>query len=136
MKLLLITFMRNITLFIFLFASEMLRAAVPDEVAAVAGRYAGMAFNGSNMDPVVTVLAFDNQGRFAGTYYVEDEIQEFEGRLSNLIMEGEHTFTLEWTDRFGEGFALFEFNSDYSAFTGYWTTVDAEDQFPWNGRRQ
>jgi hypothetical protein len=128
--------MRIITTLTFLFASTLLQAAVPDEVAAVAGRYAGMAFNGSNMDPVVTVLAFDAQGRFAGSYYVDDEVQAYEGRLSNLIHEGERTFTLEWTDRFGEGFAWFEFNSDYSAFTGFWTNVDAEDQFPWNGRRQ
>jgi len=128
--------MRRITTVIFLFASTLLQAAVPDEVAAVAGRYTGLAFNGSNLDPVVTVLAFDDQGRFAGTYYVEDEVQAYEGRLSNLIQEGERTFTLEWTDRFGEGFALFEFNSDYSAFNGFWTNIDAEDQFPWNGRRQ
>ena len=119
-----------------LLCSTLLQAAVPDSVAAIAGRYSGMAFNGSNMDPVTTVLAFDARGRFAGSYYVEDEVQEFEGRLSNLVQEGERTFSLEWTDRFGEGFAVFEFSSDYSSFSGFWTNVDAEDQFPWSGRRQ
>lgn len=128
--------MRVLSAVFVLCISTLLQAAVPDSVAVIAGRYAGTAFNGSNMDPVVTVLAFDDQGRFAGTYHVADEVQEFEGRLSNLVQEGERTFTLEWTDRFGEGFALFEFNSDFSAFSGYWTNADAEDMFPWSGRRQ
>lgn len=128
--------MRLLLLLALFLVPTVLQAAVPDSVAAIAGRYAGRAFNGANMDPVVTVLAFDTQGRFSGTYSVEDEVQAFEGRLSNLIQEGDRTFSMEWTDRFGEGFAWFEFSSDYSSFTGYWTNVDTEDQFPWSGRRQ
>ena len=128
--------MRKLFILTMLLVSSLPQAAVPDSISAIAGRYAGMAYNGANMDPVVTVLAFDDQGRFAGTYYVEDEVQEFEGRLSGLIQEGDRTFSLEWTDRFGEGFAWFEFSSDYSSFNGYWTNTDEENQFPWNGRRQ
>ena len=130
--------MRTLIILLFLLTplSSSLHAAVPDSVAAIAGRYSGTAYNGANMDPVTTVLSFDSQGRFNGSYYVEDEIQEFEGRLSGLVQEGDRTFSLEWTDRFGEGFAWFEFNSDYSAFTGYWTDTDAEQQFPWSGQKQ
>jgi len=128
--------MRILVVVISLALSFAAQAAVPDSVAAIAGRYAGRAYNGTNLDPVVTILSFDSQGRFNGTYYVEDEIQEFEGRLSGLVQEGERTFSLEWTDRFGEGFAWFEFSSDYSSFTGYWTDTDAQSQFPWNGVRQ
>jgi hypothetical protein len=128
--------MRVLLICCFLSIPALLQAAVPDSVAAIAGRYVGSAYNGSNMDPVVTVFAFDERGRFSGTYHVEDEVQEFEGRLSGLIDEGNRAFSLEWTDRFGEGFVYLEFSSDYSSFNGYWTTTDAEDQFPWSGRRQ
>jgi hypothetical protein len=128
--------MRIIFSVLVLLASATVQAAVPDSIAAIAGRYVGTAYNGANMDPVVTVLSFDDRGRFNGTYYVADEVQEFEGRLSGLIQEDERAFSLEWTDRFGEGFAYFEFSNDYSSFSGYWTTTDAEQQFPWSGSKQ
>ena len=111
-------------------------AAVPEEISAISGSYAGLAYNGSNLDPVITMLAFDARGRFAGTYQVDDENGYYEGRLSNLIPEGNRAFSLEWTDQFGEGFVYLEFSADYSSFSGYWTDLDSEDQFPWNGQRQ
>jgi hypothetical protein len=116
--------------------STVAHAAVPEEISAISGNYAGMAYNGSNLDPVVTVLVFDARGRFGGTYKVDDENGVYEGRLSNLIPEGNRAFSLEWTDQFGEGFVYLEFSADYSSFSGYWTDIDGEDQFPWNGRRQ
>ena len=86
----------------------MAHAAIPDEISVISGTYAGRAYNGSNLDPVVTVLAFDTRGRFAGTYKVDDENGIYEGRLSNLIPEGNRAFSLEWTDQFGEGFVHLE----------------------------
>ena len=121
----------------FLLSLSMLAlAAAPEEISAISGTYAGRAYNGNNLDPVITVLAFDIQGRFSGTYKVDDETGVFDGRLSNLIPEGDRAFSLEWTDQFGEGFVYLEFNADYSAFNGYWSDINGQDQFPWNGRRQ
>ena len=111
-------------------------SAVPDAVAAIAGNYTGYAYNGMNLDPVTTVLAFDENGRFVGRYKVDDENRPFEGTLSGLIQEGDRSFSMEWTDRDGEGFVYMEFSVDYSSFSGFWTDTDGEDQFPWNGRRQ
>lgn len=113
-----------------------LPGAVPDSVAAIAGTYAGLAYNGQTLDPVVTVFAFDSEGRFSGNYRIEDETGAFEGRLSGLFQEGEHRFSMEWTDRDGEGFLYIEFTQDYSAFDGFWTNTDGDSQLPWNGRRQ
>ena len=126
------------SLLIGLFAglSKLALAAISDEISAISGTYAGQAYNGSNLDPVVTVLAFDTRGRYAGTYKVDDENGDYEGRPSNLIPEGNRAFSLEWTDQFGEGFVYLEFSTDYSSFSGYWTDIDGDDQFPWNGRRQ
>lgn len=111
-------------------------SAVPDAVAAIAGNFTGYAYNGMNLDPVTTVLSFDDNGRFVGRYKVDDETRPFEGTLSGLIQEGDRSFSMEWTDRDGEGFVYMEFNADYSSFNGFWTDTDGEDQFPWNGRRQ
>ena len=124
-------------LFILLLVSAAVsQAAVPDSIAAIAGRYAGNAWNGDDLDPVVTVLAFDDQGRFAGSYKIDDENGSFEGNLSGLAQEGERSFSLEWTDRDGEGFLYLDFSPDYSSFTGVWTNTDGLSQLPWNGRRQ
>lgn len=122
--------------FALLFTPVIGLAAVPDDFLLITGRYVGQAYNGANMDPVVTVLGFDSQGRFAGTYSVEDEDGIFEGRLSNLIQEGPRRFSLEWTDQHGEGFVYLDFSSDYSSFDGFWTNTDGQSQLPWNGRRQ
>ncbi len=111
-------------------------SAAPESVLAIAGNYVGHAYNGANLDPVTTVMAFDDNGRFMGRYKVDDESRPFEGTLSGLIQEGERAFSMEWTDMDGEGFVYMEFNKDYSAFVGSWTTTDGDEQFPWNGRRQ
>ena len=119
-----------------LLAAAVAHAAVPDGVARIAGSYYGQAFNGGDLDPVTTVLAFDDRGRFTGNYQVEDETGIFEGSLSSLVQEGERSFSMEWTDQDGEGFVYLEFNADYSRFTGVWTTTDGNQQHPWTGRRQ
>ncbi len=129
--------LRNSFIFLLIFTTTLAQAAVPEGIMKIAGRYAGMAYNGGDLDPVVTVLSFDAQGRFAGSYSVEDENGFFEGRLSGLIKEeGEHSFSLEWTDQDGEGFVYLDFSPDYSSFNGVWTRTDGEEQFPWSGRRQ
>lgn len=128
--------LRLFTLSVLLLMSLAAGAAVPEGIAPIAGRFAGTAYNGGDMDPVVTVLAFDDQGRFAGSYAVEDESGVFEGTLSGLVQEDERSYSLAWTDQHGEGFVLLEFNADFSAFSGFWTNTDGEQQFPWSGRRQ
>ena len=109
---------------------------VPDSIAPIAGRYTGTVYNGNDLDPVVTVLAFDDQGRFAGSYRIDDENGSFEGTLSGLVQEGERSYSLEWTDRDGEGFLMLEFNNDYSSFTGAWTDTDGQYPRPYTGKRQ
>jgi len=111
-------------------------AAAPESVTSIAGNYSGYAYNGQNLDPVLTVLAFDESGRFMGSYKVDDENSPFQGTLSGLIQEEERAFSMQWTDKDGEGFVYMEFNADYSSFSGFWTDPGGEDQFPWNGRRQ
>ena len=111
-------------------------AAVPENIARIAGNYSGYAYNGQNLDPVITVMRFEPNGRFIGQYKVEDENGDFEGVISGLIQEEERSFSMEWTDHDGEGFVYMEFSSDYSSFTGYWTNPDGDEEFPWTGRRQ
>jgi len=116
--------------------SQAAMGAVPDSVAAIAGTYAGRAYNGNTLDPVITVFSFDSEGRFSGSYRIEDEQGSFEGRLSGLFQEGDRRFSMEWTDRDGEGFLYIEFTPDYSGFDGVWTNTNGYSELPWNGRRQ
>ena len=62
-------------------------AAVPEDIARIAGNYSGYAYNGQNLDPVITVMRFEPNGRFTGQYKVEDENGDFEGVISGLIQE-------------------------------------------------
>ena len=137
--------MRYIVLTVFSLLALVANAAIPENIARIAGNYSGYAYNGQNLDPVITVLKFEPNGRFTGQYKVEDENGDFEGVLSGLILEEERSFSMEWTDHDGEGFVYMEFSSDYSSFNGVWTNPDGamwiemmqdEEQFPWTGHRQ
>lgn len=101
----------------------------------IAGSYQGEVFNGSDMDPVITIFTIDDTGRIRGEYVVDEENGEFRGSLSNIMFEDERTITVEWTDKFGEGYAVMEFASDYQSFTGEWSDIDGSSPLPWTGKR-
>jgi len=101
----------------------------------IAGSYQGEVYNGSDMDPVTTIFTIDDNGRFRGEYVVDEENGEFRGSLSNIMFEDERTITVEWTDKFGEGYAVMEFARDYQSFTGEWSDIDGSSPLPWTGKR-
>ena len=45
-----------------------------------------------------------------------------------------HTLTGRWTQNNGKGRIKFEFNDDFTAFTGKWSYDDAEPNGKWDGR--
>lgn len=100
------------------------------------GTYLGEAFNGGDLDPVITIFKFDYSGRLTGEYSVDEETGTYKGRLSNFRFEGPREISMEWTDKFGEGFARMEFSADYQSFTGEWTDNQGSNPLPWNGKRQ
>ena len=63
-----------------------------------------------------------------GTYKWSD------GRIDGTLLG--HTLTGWWTQSNGKGRFVFEFNSDFSAFTGKWGRNDAEPSGKWNGTRK
>jgi hypothetical protein len=56
------------------------------------------------------------------------------GRIDGTLSG--HTLTGRWTQSNGEGRFVFEFNSDFSAFTGKWDYNDAEPSSRWNGTKK
>ena len=120
---------------LFLLLTLPVSLAQEQELNQLIGIYVGTALNGGNYDKVTTEINFNN-GRLTGTYSVEDETGIFQGHLSNFIREGERSYSLEWTDQYGEGYVYWEFSADYSSFSGYWGSLDSEQQYPWNGSRQ
>ena len=63
-----------------------------------------------------------------GTYKWSD------GRIDGTLKG--HTLTGWWTQSNGKGRFVFEFNSDFSAFTGKWSRNDAEPSGKWNGKKK
>lgn len=69
-----------------------------------------------------------NGNKVTGTYKWADG--RIEGTLSG------HTLKGRWTQSNGKGRFVFEFNSDFSAFTGKWSYNDAEPALKWNGKKK
>ena len=66
--------------------------------------------------------------KITGTYKWSD------GRIEGTISG--HTVTGWWYQSNGKGKFVFEFNSDFSAFTGKWGRNDATPSGQWNGKRK
>lgn len=113
-----------------------LAGAADAPFSRLAGTYAGEVYNGADLDPVITVFTLQPTGRMTGSYSVDEEDGAFGGTLSNIILEDERTVSLEWTDKFGEGFAIMEFSRDFSSFTGEWVDKDGANPLPWTGQKQ
>lgn len=109
--------------------------AAENPYAAIAGVYRGEVYNGADLDPVTTTFTLERSGRLVGEYLVEEENGAYSGRLSNIVFEDANTITLEWTDQFGEGFAVMEFSDDFSSFAGEWSNKDGGNGLPWNGKK-
>jgi hypothetical protein len=109
--------------------------AAENPYAALAGTYHGEVYNGADLDPVVTVFTLEPSGRLSGEYTVSEENGTYSGRLSNVVFEDLHTITVEWTDQFGEGFAVMEFSEDFKSFAGEWSSKDSANGLPWNGKK-
>ena len=76
------------------------------------GTFHGEVYNGNDLDAVVTTIQVDRGGRLTGEYEVAEENGAYKGRLSNFRFVDAHTVEMEWTDKFGEGYALMEFARD------------------------
>jgi hypothetical protein len=100
------------------------------------GTYEGEVFNGGDLDPVTTTFRVASGGRLTGEYVAEDEIETVRGTLSNARFDDEGGLVLEWTDRYGEGYARLVFSPDFRRFDGFWTSLDSEEELPWSGIRR
>lgn len=109
--------------------------AADNPFAPIAGVYHGEVYNGADLDPVTTTFTLERSGLLVGEYRVEEENGVYSGRLSNIVFEDASTITLEWTDQFGEGFAVMEFSADFSSFAGEWSSKEGTNPLPWNGKK-
>jgi hypothetical protein len=66
--------------------------------------------------------------KITGTYKWSD------GRIEGTISG--HTVSGWWYQSNGKGKFVFDFNSDFSAFTGKWGYNDATPSGQWNGKRK
>lgn len=115
---------------------------VPENTVAAQGNYPkivgtfyGEVYNGSDLDPAVTTFILQPSGRIIGEYSVDEENGKYHGSISNIIFNAERTVSFEWTDKFGEGYAIVEFSSDFNRFSGHWSDRENENANPWYGVR-
>ena len=127
------TIIQRWCLLLLLAATPLTNAA--DDPKAIAGTYTGEVFNGNDMDAVITTFSFDNSGRLTGTYEVDEENGKYSGRLSNFMFEGPRTITMEWTDKFGEGYATMDLTQGFRSFTGEWGSKQSPEALPWVGEK-
>jgi hypothetical protein len=99
------------------------------------GSYIGRVFNGDDMDPHVTIFTISPSGVLIGNYTVDEETGVYSGTLNNIQFEDEHSITMEWTDKFGQGLAVMEFSNDFGSFVGSWTQRDGRNPLPWYGKK-
>ena len=109
--------------------------AAENPYARLAGVYTGEVYNGADLDPVTTTFTLERSGRLVGEYQVDEENGAYSGSLSNIVFEDANTITMEWTDQFGEGFAVMEFADDFKSFAGEWSSKESTNALPWNGRK-
>ncbi len=62
---------------------------------------------------------------------VTGKYNHMDGRIEGTLKG--HTLTGRWTQSNGKGRFVFEFNDDFTAFTGKWSYNDAEPSGRWNG---
>jgi hypothetical protein len=113
-----------------------LAAAEPQALRLLPGTYQGEVFNGSDLDPVETRFTIDASGRLAGSYTVDEENGAYSGMLSSIVFEDARTISMAWTDKFGEGYAVLQFSSDFTSFSGEWTDATGAGGLPWSGERR
>ena len=109
--------------------------AADNPYVQITGEYNGEVFNGEDMDPVITSFTLEPSGRLSGSYRVDEENGAYSGTLSNIVFDDARTVSMEWTDKFGEGFAVMEFATGFTSFTGAWTNKEGENALPWNGKK-
>ena len=103
-------------------------AADPAWVADVVGHYAGKVRNAGQLQCHYTDFALQD-GRLVGHYRIED-VEPFEGELTDFVPEAENAGTFTWTDRFGVGQEFVVFAVDHASFSGAWGALVVDPHNP------
>ena len=103
---------------------------------SIVGSYAGEAFNGSDLDPVITSFSLGGSGRLAGKYVVNSEEGPEHGTLTDFRMDTPYAASMTWHDRYGQGTLRIIFSENYSSFVGFWGSDKFSTSLPWNGVKQ
>lgn len=113
-----------------------LATSVPVHAAsAPSGRYCGLILSGGFLEPSVTDLVTDRDGKVSGSYEFRNSGKLESGKLSEIATGvGERTRVLTWSDKFGSGRLVVTFNPEFSHFEGKWGSRNAEPNAHWSGR--
>lgn len=106
-------------------------AAQPD----IAGRYAGVMYSNSALQPTDTVFVRKGGG-YAGSYVIHDpEDGDVQGKITDMRQEPGGTYSFTWTDMYGSDAATVAFTPSGDSFTGKWY-IDGRPIGVWNGIKQ
>lgn len=113
-------------------------AAMPPSSAApldLAGRYCGIAWSGGEIVEVVTTFTIEAGGLLAGRYEFADQGEMTPGTLREYWKLSDSNRTLIWTDKYGIGQLVLEFDAGGASFTGKWGADLWAPTLQWDGHR-
>lgn len=99
------------------------------------GRYCGnVLHNGEFVYSEVELVNAEN-GYLNGIMRYHDNDAVTEGTVEETKRDALHTRTIQWADKYGYGFAILNFNKDFSSFEGVWGTAIQTPRYTWTGKR-
>jgi hypothetical protein len=103
--------------------------------SGIGGTYCGTAWSGGLIVEVVTTLTAEADGLLVGHYEFADRGEMTPGKLREYRKLSDGKRMLIWTDKYGVGQLLLQFNDSGDSFAGKWNSDLWSPALQWDGRR-
>jgi hypothetical protein len=99
------------------------------------GEFCGTYSNGNRYQDVKTEFKIGGDGRLSGVYEFEDSGVWESGTLDPAALKSDRSAEFVWRDKYGAGRLILQFKSDFSSFSGAWSSGE-NPVLDWNGKRK
>lgn len=106
-----------------------------DKALGPTGRFCGYVFNAGIEVRSEVNFKLDKEGKISGTMIYRDQNGDSEGTIEELIYQAGLNRTVQWKDKYGYGFAVFNFDAKFESFNGKWGMKMGQPHYPWTGTR-
>jgi hypothetical protein len=99
------------------------------------GEFCGTYSNGSRYQDIKTEFTLTKDGKLSGVYEFEDSGAWEAGTLDPAALNGDRSAEFVWRDKYGAGRLILQFKTDFSSFSGAWSSGE-NPVLDWNGKRK